>query len=68
MRPILRTEVTMVETEELQKSVAQDLQVPDPAPKTIVPKKEKKVNENSKEYDRGTGSDDNNEGVESVSK
>ena len=59
MRPFIKTDVTIVETEELQKSIASDLQVPDP----IITKKKEKVNENSKEHDRGTGSLDNNAGI-----
>jgi hypothetical protein len=56
MRPFIKTDVTIVETEELQKSVASDLQVPDPI---ITPKKEK-VNENSEKHDgRASGVNDN---------
>jgi hypothetical protein len=46
----------MVETEDLQKSVASDLQVPDP----IITPTEEKVNENPKKYDgRASGVSDN---------
>lgn len=66
MRPFIPTEVLMRETAELQKSVAADLQVPDPAPATIVTppsKKVKTVNENPAKYDSGTGSIDDNQSV-----
>jgi hypothetical protein len=43
----------MVETSELEKSVAEDLKVPDP--KNIIAKDKREVNENPKKYDRGTG-------------
>lgn len=49
----IRSELTVIETSELEKSVAKDLQVPDP--KNIIAKDEQEVNENSKKYDRGTG-------------
>jgi hypothetical protein len=56
MRPFIKTDVRIVETEELQKTIASDLQVPDPI---ITPKKEK-VNENSKKHDgRASGVNDN---------
>jgi hypothetical protein len=55
MRRII-TNIRMVETEDLQKSVASDLQVPDP----IITPTEEKVNENSKKYDgRASGVSDN---------
>ena len=49
----IHSELTMVETSELEKSVAQDLKVPDP--KNIIAKDKREVNENPKKYDRGTG-------------
>ena len=64
MRPIIQTEILMRETDELQKSVAADLNVPDPAPANIIVKKDNKVNENSAKYDRGTGDINDNEGVQ----
>jgi hypothetical protein len=50
----IHSELKMTATDELQKSVAKDLQVPDP--KNIIAKDNKEVNENSKKYDRGTSS------------
>ena len=52
MKPI-HSELIMIETDELEKSVAKDLQVPDP--KNIIAKDKQEVNENSKKHDRGTG-------------
>ena len=72
MRPYIPTDIRMKETAELQKSVAADLNVPDPAPSIIAPetakstKKGKEV-ENPPEHDAGTGSIDNNDGIESSS-
>jgi hypothetical protein len=82
MRPYIPVDVRMRETAELQKSVAADLNVPDPAPASIVtpePKKStpkaKKVedgsvetSESAPEHDAGTGSVNNNASVESPSK
>ena len=62
MRPIIPVEILMRETDELQKSVAADLSVPDP----IIPPKRKKESpkdENSAEHDRGTGGIDDNKSV-----
>lgn len=73
MRPYIPTDIRMKETAELQKSVAADLNVPDPAPSIIAPetakstKKGKEV-EDSPEYDAGTGSNDNNASVSPTSK
>jgi hypothetical protein len=50
---IVSSELFMVETNELQKSVARDLKMPDP--KNIIAKDNKEVNENSTKYDRGSG-------------
>jgi hypothetical protein len=68
MRPYIPIDVRMRETAELQKSVAADLNVPDPSP--IITKKAKKEsasNENSAEYDRGTSGGNDNASVESPS-
>jgi hypothetical protein len=62
MRPNIPVEILMRETADLQKSVAADLSIPDP----IIPAKKKKdsaKNENSAEYDRGTGNIDNNASI-----
>jgi len=74
MRPYIPTNILMRETPELQKSVAADLQVPDPAPSNIISpepekstKKGKKV-ENPTEHDGGTGSNDDSQSVEPTSK
>jgi hypothetical protein len=50
---IISSELSMVETDELQKSVARDLKMPDP--KNIIAKDKREVNENSTKYDRGSG-------------
>lgn len=49
----IHSELTIVGTSELEKSVAEDLKVPDP--ENIIAKDKQEVNENSKKYDRGTG-------------
>jgi hypothetical protein len=76
MRPFIPVEISMRETADLQKSVAADLEIPDPAPNTIVTtpsKKSTKKIENAKggsensevapEHDAGSGSSSNNESV-----
>ena len=69
MRPFIPVDILMKETAELQKSVAADLQVPDPVPSNIVTKKSKKSTsgdeklENPQEHDGGTGSIDDNKSV-----
>jgi hypothetical protein len=50
---IISSELSMVETDELQKSVARDLKISDP--KNIIAKDKREVNENSTKYDRGSG-------------
>ena len=44
----------IVPSPDLAKSVAQDLSIPDPT--GIIAKSQRKANENSKKYDRGTSS------------
>lgn len=77
MRPFIPVEVRMKETDELQKSVAADLNVPDPAPVSIVTPEPKKSTKNSKkvednesapEHDAGTGSVNDNASVEPTGK
>jgi len=71
MRPYIPVEVLVRETPELQKSVAADLQVPDPvivAPSKPKSTKKGKEVEDSPEYDAGTGSNDNNASVSPTSK
>jgi len=82
LRPFIPSDILMRETPELQKSVAADLNVPDPAPKSIVTpepqkstKKSKKAedgsvasSENTPEYDAGAGRIDNNNSVEPAGK
>jgi hypothetical protein len=82
MRPYIPSDIRMRETAELQKSVAADLNVPDPVPASIVtpePQKStpkaKKVedgsavtSESTAEHDAGTGSVNDNAGVESSGK
>ena len=74
MRRFIPVEILMKETDELQKSVAADLQVPDPVPSNIIAKKSKKSTsgeekvENPQEYDRGTGSLDDNQSVPATGK
>lgn len=69
MRPFIPVDILMKETAELEKSVAADLQVPDPVPSNIITKKSKKSTdaeekvENSQEHDRGTGGSNDNQGV-----
>lgn len=81
MRPYIPTDILMRETPELQKSVAADLNVPDPAPSNIIATKSKKstkqsanssdgsvaTSESAAKYDTGTGSIDDNASVESSS-
>lgn len=50
---IVISELSMVATSELEKSIAQDLKVPDP--KNIIAKDQQEVNENPTKYDRGSG-------------
>lgn len=50
---IVSSELLMMETDELQKSIARDLKMPDP--KNIIAKDNKEVNENPTKYDRGSG-------------
>ena len=60
MKHEISAELKMVSSEELEKSVAKDLLIPDPcAMIPIIPLGEQEVNENSKKHDRGT-SDNNN--------
>jgi hypothetical protein len=76
MRPYIPVDIRMRETAELQKSVAADLNVPDPVPTSIVtpesqkstPRKKKAEDESTPEHDTGSGGIDNNAGVESPSK
>jgi hypothetical protein len=49
----VNSELFMVETIELEKSVARDLKMPDPI--NIIAKDKQEVNENSTKYDRGSG-------------
>ena len=49
----IHSELTMIETSELEKSIAKDLKVPDP--ENIIAKDKQEVNENPKKHDRGTG-------------
>ena len=56
MKHEISAELKMVSSEELEKSVAKDLLIPDPcAMIPIIPLGEQEVNENSKKHDRGTG-------------
>lgn len=57
MKHKISAELKMVSSEELEKSVAKDLLIPDPTP--IISLGEQEVNENPKKHDRGT-SDNNN--------
>lgn len=50
---VIASELSMVASSELEKSVARDMQIPDP--KNIIAKDNKEVNENSTKYDRGSG-------------
>jgi hypothetical protein len=71
MRRFIPLDILMRETEQLQKSVAADLSVPDPVPTPIVPQKTKKESakdENSAEHDRGTGNIDDNASIDPTSK
>jgi hypothetical protein len=82
MRPFIPIDIRMRETAELEKSVAADLNIPDPVPASIVTPESKKstpkvkkaedgsavTSESTPEYDRGTGSIDDNTSVESSSK
>ncbi len=56
MKHEISAELKMVSSKELEKSVAEDLLVPDPY---IIPLGEKEVNENSQKHDRGTGNNNN---------
>lgn len=57
MKHKISAELKMVGSNELEKSVAKDLLVPDPT--IFIPLGEEEVNENPKKHDRGT-SDNNN--------
>lgn len=64
MKHEISAELKMVSTPELQKSVAEDLLIPDPceahvSTTPIIPLGEQEVNENPQKHDRGT-SDNNN--------
>lgn len=64
MKHEISAELKMVSSEELEKSVAKDLLIPDPCEAhvsipPIIPLGEQEVNENSQKHDRGTGNNNN---------
>ena len=61
----MKVDLKMVHGEGLLKSVAKDLLAPDPP--SIIASGDKKVNENSPEYDRGSSNQHDNESVDPLS-